>query len=169
MLFRSCHPPIFNETGTPEEKADIFGGVYAAQDIVIALLQGREEDLSDVRQLSLDMFHPVNVCHRITVAQMAILEPAAAEVVVAMCASVMREAIDEAIRRGVPAAAARAFLLGHMQLALGIVLNSDIPFSEACKIAVDYGKQHVLREDWKKVFEPDSIQEVFKAMLHLDP
>jgi hypothetical protein len=160
---------MFNVTSTPEEKADIFGGVYASQDIVIALLQGREEDLSEARQLSLDMFNPVNQCHRITVAQMAILEPAAAEVVVAMCATVMREAIEESIRRGVPAAAARAFLLGHMQLALGIALNSDIPFSEACKIAVDYGRQHVLQEDWKKVFEPDSIQEVFKAMLHLDP
>jgi hypothetical protein len=35
-------------------------------------------------------------------------------------------------------------------------------------IAVEYGKRHVLREDWKKVFEPEHIQAVLREMLHLD-
>ena len=34
-------------------------------------------------------------------------------------------------------------------------------------IAVDYGKRHVLREDWKKVFEPEYIEDVLAEMLHL--
>jgi phosphoribosyl-ATP pyrophosphohydrolase len=92
----------------------------------------------------------------------------AAEVVVAMCATIMKEAMDEAIRRGVPAAAARSFILGHTQIPLAIVFQNSNPFSDAALIAVEYGKRHVLREDWKQVFEPERIQEVLAEMLHLN-
>lgn len=168
VVTHPCHPPLFGERNTLEEKADLFGGTAAVQDIVIALMQGEEERYEDARQLCIHMFSPVSQCHRITVEQMAILEPAAAEVVIAMCATIMKEAIDEAIRRGVPEAAAKAFLMGHIQIPLAIVLKSSNPFSDAAMIAVDYGKRHVLREDWKKVFEPESIQEVLREMLHLN-
>ena len=94
-------------------------------------------------------------------------EPAAAEVVVAMMATIMKEAIEESVRRGVPRPAAEAFLLGHIQIPLAIALKSSNPFSDAAMIAVDYGKRHVLREDWKKVFEPSYIEDVLQEMLHL--
>jgi hypothetical protein len=168
VVVHPCHPPLFAEVDTPEEMADHFGGAIAAQDLVIALLQGNEEAFTEVRQICLHMFSPVTECHRITVEQMAILEPAAAEVVSAMCATIMKAAIDEAILRGVPKAAAWSFMLGHINLALAVVLKSNIPFSDACKIAVEYGYRHVLRDDWKKVFEPESIQEVLTEMLHLN-
>ena len=167
VVTHPCHPPIFGERNTPEEKADLFGGTAAAQDIVIALMHGSEQAFAEAARLCRHMFNPVVECHRITVEQMAILEPAAAEVVVAMCATIMKEAIDEAVRRGVPEPAARAFLFGHIQIPLAIVLKSSNPFSDAAMIAVDYGKRHVLREDWKTVFEPESIQEVLAEMLHL--
>ena len=167
VVTHPCHPPLFGDRDTPEEKADLFGGTAAKQDIVIALMQGSEEAFLEARQLCLHMFNPVTKCHRITVEQMAMLEPAAAEVVVAMCATIMKEAIDEAVRRGVPEEAAWAFLLGHIQIPLAIALKSSNPFSDAAMIAVDYGKRHVLREDWKKVFEPESIREVLAEMLHL--
>jgi hypothetical protein len=130
-------------------------------------MTGKEEDFETARSLCIHMFNPVETAHRITVEQMAILEPAAAEVVIALCATVMKEAIDEAVKRGVPETAARAFLLGHIQIPLAIVLKSSNPFSDAAMIAVDYGRKHVLRDDWKKVFEPESIQEVLKEMLHI--
>lgn len=167
VVTHPCHPPLFGDRDTPEEKADLFGGTAAKQDIVIALMQGREEAFLEARQLCLHMFNPVAKCHRITVEQMAMLEPAAAEVVIAMCATVMKEAIDEAVKRGVPEEAAWSFLLGHIQIPLAIALKSSNPFSDAAMIAVDYGKRHVLREDWKKVFEPESIREVLAEMLHL--
>lgn len=167
VVTHPCHPPLFGERNTPEEKADLFGGTAAVQDIVIAKMLGDEESFLQAEALCIDMFSPVGKAHRITVEQMAILEPAAAEVVVAMCACVMREAIDEAVRRGVPEAAARAFLMGHIQIPLAIVLKSSNPFSDAAMIAVDYGRRHVLRDDWKKVFEPENIQEVLSEMLHL--
>lgn len=167
IVTHPCHPPLFGERNTEEEKADLFGGTAAKQDIVIALMQGSEEDILLAETLCRHMFNPVVDCHRITVEQMAILEPAAAEVVVALCATIMKEAIDEAVRRGVPEAAARSFLMGHIQIPLAIVLKSSNPFSDAAMIAVDYGRRHVLRDDWKSVFEPEKIDEVLAEMLHL--
>lgn len=167
IVTHPCHPPLFGERNTQAEKDDLFGGTAARQDIVIAQISGGESDLECAELLCRHIFNPVVNCHRITVEQMAILEPAAAEVVVALCATVMKEAIDEAIRRGVPAPAAEAFLLGHIQIPLSIVLKSSNPFSDAAMIAVDYGRRHVLRDDWKSVFEPEKIEEVLKEMLHL--
>lgn len=168
VVTHPCHPPLFGDRDTPEEKADLFGGTAAKQDIVIALMQGEEANFELAKELCMKMFNPVVTCHRITVEQMAILEPAAAEVVVATLATVMKEAIDEAVNRGVPRPAAEAFLLGHIQIPLAIVLKSSNPFSDAAMIAVDYGKRHVLRPDWKKVFEPEAIEEVLAEMLHLN-
>lgn len=168
VVVHPCHPVIFGNYDTPEERADQFGGVAAKQDIVIALLQGHEDAFETARTLCIDLFSPVEVCHRITVEQMAILEPAAAEVVSAMCATIMKASIDEAVKRGVPEPAAESFLRGHINLALAVALKSKIPFSDACKIAVEYGYRHVLREDWRKVFEPEQIDEVLVQMLHLN-
>jgi hypothetical protein len=167
IVVHPCHPSLYVPRETQEEKDDLFGGSAAKQDIVMALMQGSEEDYDKAEQLCRHMFNPVVEAHRITVEQMAVLEPAAAEVVIALCATVMKEAIEEAVRRGVPRPAAEAFLLGHIQIPLAIVLRSSNPFSDAAMIAVDYGRRHVLREDWKKVFEPENIEEVLKEMLHL--
>lgn len=167
VVTHPCHPPLFGDRDTPEEKADLFGGTAAKQDIVMALFTGKEEDYAIADALCRKMFNPVGEAHRITVEQMAILEPAAAEVVVAMMACMMKEAIEESVRRGVPRPAAEAFLMGHIQIPLAIALKSSNPFSDAAMIAVDYGKRHVLREDWKKVFEPEYIEDVLQEMLHL--
>ncbi|MDR0425752.1 MAG: NAD(P)-binding domain-containing protein [Clostridiales bacterium] len=168
VVTHPCHPPLFGERSTPEEKADLFGGIAAEQDIVIALLSGEEAKFSEAEKLCRRMFSPVKESHRITVEQMAILEPAAAEVVIAMCATVMKEAIDEAVGMGVPRPAAESFLLGHIQIPLAIVLKSSNPFSDAAMIAVEYGKKHILRENWKDVFKKERIREVLAQMLHLD-
>jgi len=82
-------------------------------------------------------------------------------------ATIMKEAIDESVRLGVPRPAAEAFLLGHIQIPLAIALKSSNPFSDAAMIAVDYGKRHILKDDWKKVFEPEYIEDVLQEMLHL--
>jgi len=168
VVTHPCHPPLFGDRQTPQEKADLFGGIAAKQDIVIALMSGDEDAFGVAEQICKDMFQPVVKCHRISVEQMAILEPAAAEVVAATCATVMKEALDECVRRGVPEEAARSFMLGHIQIPLAIVLNSSNPFSDAAMIAIEYGRKHVLKEDWKKVFEPEAIEEVLSKMLHLE-
>jgi len=166
VVTHPCHPPIFGEQETEEARRDLFGGVAAKQDIVIAKMQGDETAFEEARNLCIIMFSPVVNCHRITVEQMAILEPAAAEVCVATAAMFMKQAIDEAVKRGVPQEAANAFLLGHIQIPLAIVLKNTNPFSDAAKVAIDYGFQHIFKPDWQKVFDPDSIKEVIQRMLH---
>lgn len=166
VVTHPCHPGLFTEQETPEAKADMFGGVAAKQDIVIALLQGKDEQFQIAEQICRQMFAPVVKAHRITVEQMAILEPAMAEVVGASCATLLKEALDEAVRCGVPEEAASAFMFGHLKIMLAIVFKSTNPFSDACYRAIDYGTEKIFRENWRDVFKKEAIQEVLDRMLH---
>ena len=47
-------------------------------------------------------------------------------------------------------------------------MNGDNPFSDACLIAMDYGRGAIIKEDWKKVFQDDELDKNLAAMLHLD-
>lgn len=166
VVCHPCHPPLFGEHDTPEARRDFFGGV-ATQDIVIALLQGTEEALGAGETLCRAMFAPVRKAHRITVQQMAILEPAMAEVVAASAVVLMREALEEAVRAGVPREAATAFMMGHLQTPLAIVFGAlDAQFSDAANIAIQFGQEHLYQPDWRKVFQPDYVQAVLRRMLH---
>lgn len=87
------------------------------------------------------------------------LEPALSETVAATGASVVREAMDEAIRRGVPAEAARDFLLGHLNIELAIVFNeTNWNFSAGAQKAIEEAKNELFKADWKKVFEPEQLR-----------
>ena len=165
VVTHPCHPILFGDFKTKEEQEDIFGGIAAEQDIVIALAQGDENLFAEAEKVCRDIFSPVGTCHRITVEQMALLEPAAAEVVIAAMATVMKEALDEVITRGVPEAAARAFLLGHTRIPLAIVFKESNPFSDAALKAIEFGRKRILRDDWKSVFEKDAINEALRYML----
>lgn len=167
VVTHPCHPALFYEQKTEEARRDYFGGIAAEQDIVIALEQGKEELFEIAEKVCIDMFAPVVKCHRITVEQMALLEPAAAEVVIAAAAVLMKEAYDEAVKRGVPEEAARSFLLGHTQIPLAIAFKAiDSPFSDAAKIAIEIGKEMVFKENWKDVFKPEVVKETINRMLH---
>ncbi|ANE48538.1 hypothetical protein SY83_22155 [Paenibacillus swuensis] len=167
VVTHPCHPALFDEQDTPEARQDMFGGIAAKQDIVIALHEGSREPFDEAKDICIRMFAPVVECHEITVEHMALLEPAAAEVVTAAAACIMKEAMDEVIRMGVPAAAARSFMLGHIQIPLAIAFNQVNPFSDAAQIAIDYGYEKIFKPDWKQVFTKASLDEVLKRMLHL--
>lgn len=166
VVTHPCHPQLFVEQETPEAREDVFGGIAAKQDIVVALLQGEESRFETAVDICCRMFAPVVKAHRITVGQMAMLEPAMAEVVGASCVTLLKEAMDEAIRRGVPAEAARAFMLGHINIELAILFKSSNPFSDAAYRAIAYGKEKIVKDDWKQVFEENAIREVLNRMLH---
>ena len=153
-----CHPPIFNDETDVAAKLDRFGGIAAKQHIVSALMQGPQEAYVLGDEVARTIWAPVMRSHRVTVEQMALLEPGLSETVVASLLDVMREAMDEVVARGVPAEAARDFLLGHMNI-LGAVIFKEQPgvFSDACNKAIQFGKPVLLRDDWKRVFEPDEI------------
>jgi Phosphogluconate dehydrogenase (decarboxylating) C-term len=42
---------------------------------------------------------------------------------------------------------------GHVQVALANTLRGSNPFSDACLIAMDYGRESIVRDDWKKIFD----------------
>jgi hypothetical protein len=153
-----CHPPIFNDETDMKAKLDRFGGVAAKQAIVCCLMQGPESDYAKGEEVAKSIWSPVMRSHRLTVEQLALLEPGLAETVAASLLDVMREAMDEVVRRGVPPEAARDFLLGHMNI-LAAVIFKEQPgvFSDACNKAIQFGKPVLMRDDWKRVFEPDEI------------
>ena len=153
-----CHPPIFNDETDPVAQQDRFGGVAARQHIVNALMQGPDADYAKGEEIARLIWAPVMRSHRVTVEQMALLEPGLSETVCASLLDVMREAMDEVVRRGVPAEAARDFLLGHMNV-LGAVIFKEVEgvFSDACNKAIQFGKPALMRPDWRRVFEPEEI------------
>jgi hypothetical protein len=165
FITHPCHPPIFNDETDMAAKLDRFGGVAAKQAIVCALMQGPESDYAKGEAVARTIWAPVMRSHRLTVEQIALLEPGLAETVVASLLDVMREAMDEVVRRGVPEAAARDFLLGHMNI-LGAVIFKEQPgvFSDACNKAIHFGKPMLMRDDWKKVFEEQEIAESIRRI-----
>ena len=153
-----CHPSIFHPLAHVEGKPDYFGGVAAPQSIVSALMQGPDSAWELGEAIAKTIYQPIARSYRVTVEQMALLEPGLSETVCATLLDVMREAMDEVVSRGVPADAARDFLLGHMTI-LSAVIFKQIPgqFSDACNKAISFGKPRLMRDDWKKIFDHDEI------------
>ena len=158
FITHPAHPPVFNDEITMAARRDFFGSGLAKQAIVNALLQGPETDYAKGEKIAQTLFKPILRSHRVTVEQMAILEPALSETVCATCLTVIREAMDEAIQRGVPAAAARDFLMGHINVELAILFDEiDWELSQGAKEAVTAARSELLQPDWIKVFEPEHI------------
>ena len=161
-----CHPSVFEPDEDPEARADFFGGTKAKMPIVCALMQGPEQDYARGERLARDFFAPVTRAHRISVEQMALLEPAMAETVGIALIMALREALEEVVRRGVPRAAAEDFLYGHIKVPLGIVFErADFPLSDGARLIAEFGRRRILRPDWKQVFEPGSVHAQLRAIL----
>jgi D-apionate oxidoisomerase len=154
-----AHPPVFNDETNLEARRDFFGSGKAKQAIVSALMQGPESDYAKGEKLACVIFGPVLRSHRVTVEQMAILEPALSETLSATCIKIIRDGLDEAVRRGVPREAARDFLLGHINVELAILFNEiDWDFSAGAKQAIAEAEPVLFRPDWKKIFDPDEVR-----------
>lgn len=146
-----CHPPLFNDEVTEEGRTDWFGGVVAKHHAVSALHRGPESDWAKGDMIARDMYAPVIENHRITVEQMAILEPALVETFAATCIQAIKEAYDEAVKMGVPAEAAWAFLSGHARIEFAIIFGfSGFPFSDGAKLAMARAYEKIFKPDWKQ-------------------
>lgn len=159
FITHPAHPSVFNWEPTPEAQADFFGGFLAKQPIVCALMKGAEEYFTSGEQIARQMYSPVSKSFRVTMEQMALLEPALVETLSSSCLDLVREGMEEIIKRGVPADAAREFLLGHINIQLA-VLFKELPnavFSDAANKALQRGRSILFKEDWKKIFEPDNV------------
>lgn len=161
-----CHPPIFNDETDLEAKRDYFGGIKAKQHIVCALMQGPEESYALGEDIARTIYAPVMKAHRVTVEQMAMLEPVLSETVGATLCMVLREAVDEAVRRGVPYEAARDFMFGHLTIELAIAFE-QLPggkFSDGALKAIEAGKKRLFRPDWKGVFDKAEMDASIRAI-----
>jgi D-apionate oxidoisomerase len=159
FITHPAHPSVFNWEPTPEAQADFFGGSLAKQPIVCALMYGAEEFYEAGEEIAKVMYAPVSRSFRVTMEQMALLEPALVETLSSSCLDLVREGMEEIIKRGVPADAAREFLLGHINIQLA-VLFKELPnavFSDAANKALQRGRSILFKDDWKKIFEPDNV------------
>ena len=162
-----CHPPIFNDEVDPAAKSDYFGGIAARQHIVCALMQGPEEHYALCEAVARTIWAPVMRSHRCTVEAIAILEPAMSETVGATLALALREATDEAVRRGVPREAAMDFMLGHLNIELAIAFGifPEGKFSDGALQAIAAARPLIFRDDWlERVFSPDAVMASVKEI-----
>lgn len=155
-----CHPPIFNDETEPAAKNDFFGGVRARQAIVCALMQGPEEHYALCEEVARTIYKPVMRAHRCTVQDIAILEPALSETIGATLALALREATDEAVKRGVPREAAHDFMLGHLNIELAIAFGifPEGKFSDGALYAIEAARPRIFRDGWlDAIFDPQSV------------
>jgi D-apionate oxidoisomerase len=156
-----CHTSLFHDETTEDAKNDWFGGVHASQDIVCALHHGPERDYAKGEALAKVIYAPVLESYRITVEQMAILEPALVETFAATLVTALKEAFDEAVRMGVPPKAAESFLMGHLRTEIGIVFGyAGFPFSDGAKLAIAQAYDKIFKPDWKaQIFTREALKE----------
>lgn len=161
-----CHPSVFGGETEPAAQQDFFGGTAAKQNIVCSLVQGPESDYAIGEEIARVIYAPVGDSHRCTAEQMAILEPVLSETVLGTCLTIVGEAMQEAVRRGVPEAAARDFLLGHLKVELGIVfkLFPGATFSDGALKAIEDAKRTLFQPDWKRVFEREEWMESIRRI-----
>jgi len=160
-----CHPPIINDETDPVAKADFFGGVHAKQHIVCALMQGPEEHYALCEEVAREIYKPVMRAHRCTVENIAVLEPALSETVGITLCLALKDAVDEAVRRGVPQQAATDFMLGHINIGLSIAFGifPEGRFSDGALLAIAQAKPQIFRDGWlDRVFDPAAVMKSVK-------
>lgn len=163
-----CHPSVFLERTTKEEWDDTFGGVAAPQEVVAALGTDDVRVRESTEAVIATMYAPVIAVHWVTVKQLAVLEPTLVETIACMIGEFLHEALDETVDAvGVPREAARAMLYGHTWIALTNGLRGSNPFSDACHIAMGYGREKIIRDDWKQIFDDSELDSVIAKMLKI--
>jgi D-apionate oxidoisomerase len=161
-----CHPSVFGGDTDPRAQQDFFGGAYAPQNIVCSLVQGPNEAYAHGEAIARAIYAPVLHAHRCTAEHMAILEPVLSETVLGTCLTIVGEAMQEAVKLGVPEAAARDFLLGHLKVELGIVFHlfEGATFSDGALNAIEEAKRSLFQPDWKKVFQREEWMESIRKI-----
>lgn len=164
-----CHPSVFLQRYTKEEHADAFGGVAAIQHVAASFESGSDQQKEQLSKVISVMYGPVEHVHWATVKQLAYLEPTLVETVACMVGAFMKEALDETVKHsGVPEEAAKAMLYGHIQIALAVAFRATNPFSDACMIAMEYGREKIVKPDWKQIFDEKELDIVIARMLKID-
>ncbi|MFB2553215.1 phosphogluconate dehydrogenase C-terminal domain-containing protein [Ensifer soli] len=162
-----CHPPLFNDETDWDARRDYHGGI-ARQSIVCALTQGPEEDYALGEEICRAMWSPIIDCHRVTLEQLAILEPGLSEMVAMPFVDTMVEAVEECERRyGIPRKAALDFLIGHLnvEIAMWFGYSPKVPSDAALRL-MRFAKGVVVKEDWREALSPDKVKEAAELIVY---
>lgn len=160
VIAHPCHPSIFNWEPTEEAFRDFYGGISAKQSIVVALMSGTEEHYKLGERISQDMYGPIDKTYRITLEQMAILEPAMVETLAQTCMEVVKEGFDRIVEKGVPEEAARDFVLGHLRIQIAVLFKEvNGTFSDAAYKISKRAKPLLFKDNWQRIFEMEDIKE----------
>jgi hypothetical protein len=163
VIAHPCHPSVFNWEPTEEAFRDFYGGISAKQSIVVALMHGTEEHYALGEKVAQEMYAPIQDTHRITLEQMAILEPAMVETLAQTCMEVVKEGYDRIVALGVPEAAARDFVLGHLRIQIAVLFREvNGTFSDAAYKISKRAKPLLFQEGWQRIFDMDDIREQVK-------
>lgn len=159
FIAHPCHPSVFNWEPTQEATRDFYGGISAKQSIVCALMSGSEADYEKGVQIARAMYAPIDRVHRLTLEQMAILEPALVETLAQTCVEMIKAGYDKTIALGVPEAAARDFLLGHLRIQIAVLFGEvNGTFSDAAYKISARAQSMLFQEGWERIFEMDDIR-----------
>ncbi len=160
FIAHPCHPSVFNWEPTEQSFRDFYGGISAKQAAVCALMSGDEKYYELGAEVTKLIYKPVNKIHRVTLEQMAILEPALVETLAQTCMEIVKEGYDRTVAKGVPAEAARDFVLGHLRIQIAVLFGEvNGTFSDAAYKISKRAKPVLFKEGWQKIFEMDDIRE----------
>ena len=165
-----CHPSYFKWQKEEEAYQDRFGGEGGHQDIVMSKIQGDDKVFNLLKETAVSMFR-ADKAFVMTSEQIAFLEPTLVEQMGACFLYAMSETVDEGVKRGISKEAAVSFMTGHiLNLSANFLgyLPGKPPVSDACKVAIGIGNRTVLRDDWRKIWEPKEQMKVIHTMLHPD-
>ena len=160
FIAHPCHPSVFNWEPTEKGFRDFYGGISAKQPAVCALMSGDEKHYQLGVDVTKVIYSPVSRIHRVTVEQMAILEPALVETLAQTCIEIVREGYDCVVAKGIPADAAKDFVLGHLRIQIAVLFGEvNGTFSDAAYKISERARPILFREGWKRIFEMDDIRE----------
>ena len=160
VIAHPCHPGVFNWEPTEAAFRDFYGGISAKQGIVVALMWGEERYYGLGLEVATAMYAPVSRAHRVTLEQMAMLEPALVETLAQTCMEVVKEGHDRLVAAGVPKEAVRDFVLGHLRIQIAVLFGEvNGTFSDAAYKISRRAKPILFRDGWQKIFELDDIRE----------
>jgi len=167
VVAHPCHPSVFNWEPSEAAFRDFYGGISAKQSIVVAKMHGSEEQYTLGEKIARDMYAPIKTTYRITLEQMAILEPAMVETLAQTCMEVVKEGYDRIVELGVPEAAARDFVLGHLRIQMAVLFKEvNGSFSDAAYKISKRAKPILFKENWKRIFEMDDIKEQVRDIIN---
>jgi ketol-acid reductoisomerase len=160
FIAHPCHPSVFNWEPSEQGFRDFYGGISAKQAAVCALMSGSEKDYDLGVEVTRLIYQPVSRIHRVTLEQMAILEPALVETLAQTCMEIVKEGYDRVVAKGVPAEAARDFVLGHLRIQIAVLFGEvNGTFSDAAYKIIKRAKPVLFKDGWQKIFEMNDIRE----------